>query len=314
VVAEVTSTLAANGTRTVLIGAETGTLEQLGAVQVLALSDPRWVGMAWRAVQHGEVAGVWAEGGRGLARSVREVALRLRLAKLVWLDAEGGLRREGGGRLSHIDRASLSRVLAETHARADLLHEIGEMVDGGLPSVAICTSESLADELFTYAGAGTLFTRNRYIDVRSLALDEFDQAQDLIARGVAEGYLVARNEAQVDAVLANAFGVFVEARYLAGIGALIPHAGARAGELGSLYTLTRFAGGGVGSHLVAHACAEATRRGLVYVYACTTEPRVARFFEANGFGRVGHDAIPAEKWRGYPASRRAAVACFRRNL
>lgn len=313
-IAPVMRELAANGTRTVLVGSERPALESLGARAIVEVSDPRWIGAVWQAVRAGEAAGLLVEDGAALAHAARHVALRLRLAKLVWLDDRGGLARATGGRLSHVDRSALTELAESLPERADLLREIGSMVDGGLPSAAICKPASLADELFTYAGAGTFFTRERYIEVRALGVDEFDPAHDLIRRGVEEGYLVARDDEQLENILTHAFGVFVERRYLAGIGALIPHVEARAGELGSFYTLTRFAGEGVGGHLVAHACKQGAASGFDYVYACTTRARVVQFFEANGFREVDAGDIPAEKWTGYPAARRAQVTCLRRDL
>ena len=57
------------------------------------------------------------------------------------------------------------------------------MLEAGLPAVNICSAEGLAEELFTYAGSGTLFTRDRYMSVRRLGIDDFDAAHDLIHRG-----------------------------------------------------------------------------------------------------------------------------------
>jgi len=179
--------------------------------------------------------------------------------------------------------------------------------------VNLCSFEGVEDDLFTFEGSGTFFARDRYLDVRRLALDEFDAAHDLIRRGVAEGYLVEREPAQLDQVLSNAFGVFVEGRYLAGLGALI-QVEPGAGEICSLYTLTRFLGEGVGGHLVSFALDHARESGLDYVFACTTAPRVEAFFVRHGFRTVMHDAIPRTKWEGYPPERQSRVICVRRDL
>ena len=87
-----------------------------------------------------------------------------------------------------------------------------------------------------------------------------------------------------------------------------------AGEIGSLYTLTRFLGEGVGGHLVSFALECAAEAGFGYVFACTTSARVQRFFERHGFRCVEGDEIPAAKWQGYPAERRSRVRCLRRDL
>ena len=61
-------------------------------------------------------------------------------------------------------------------------------------------------------------------------------------------------------------------------------------------------------------CVAAEASGFAFVYACTTQPRVVRFFESHGFRVVDPGEIPAEKWTGYPRDRRAAVTCLRRDL
>ena len=306
--------LARNGTRSVLIGDEAALLERACGKAVVDAADPRWIGALWHALRSADRVGLCAAPGQALAACARNAALRLRLAKLVWLDPRGGLVRPGGGRLSYVDRSELDAAVSADPARADLLREIGAMVDGGVPSAAICEPGALADELFTYAGAGTFFTRERYIDVRALGLDEFDAAHDLIRRGVDEGYLMARTSEQLEEVLTNGFGVFVERRYLAGLGALIPHPASNAGELGSLYTLTRFAGEGIGGHLVRYAIQDAVEQGFDFVYACTTQQRVVDFFENNGFAQVEASRIPEEKWNDYPGDRRELVTCLRKDL
>jgi amino-acid N-acetyltransferase len=150
--------------------------------------------------------------------------------------------------------------------------------------------------------------------VRALGVDDFDAAHDLLRRGVEEGYLAPRDEAEVDALLASGFGAFVEGRDLAGIGSLLPSLDGKGAEIAGLYTLTRFLGEGVGFSLVAHALAEAEARALSYVFACTVSERVGAFFERNGFRAVAPDALPAEKWRDYDPERRARVHCYRHEV
>ena len=59
---------------------------------------------------------------------------------------------------------------------------------------------------------------------------------------------------------------------------------------------------------------EADRRGLAAVFATTVDERAAQFFERVGFTRVRPSAVPAAKWKGYDARRRARVIVFRREL
>src|SRR5262249_50870980 len=183
--------------------------------------------------------------------------------------------------------------------------------EGG-PAVNVCDLAGLEQELFTYSGSGTLFTRKRYIAVRELGLDDFDAAYDLIDRGVAEGYLAARPSREIDRVLAHGFGAFIEGRHLAGIGALLVDGDARVGEIASLYTVTRFLGEGVGQHLVAHALRRARALRLHCVFAGTTQERVGPSFERQGFEVAAPDELPARKWRGYDRRRRRRLRCYRR--
>jgi N-acetylglutamate synthase-like GNAT family acetyltransferase len=328
--------LEANRTRVLVLSRDRSVLEAVSPVQVSARADAGWPGPLWRAIRQSARVGLLVSPDEELPAACRRIVLRLRLAKLVWIDSIGPLRGPGAERISQLDVAGLDALLGGPEAaaageRTRLLEEIRRMVSGGLPAVNLCDLDGVAAELFTFEGAGTFFARERYLEVRRLALDEFDAAHDLLQRGVAEGYLVERSADQLDEVLASAFGVFVEGRYLAGVGALVVHrsphpdasgrgapqddasaSGEAAGEICSLYTLTRFLGEGVGGHLIDFALELAAEEGLEYVFACTTSPRVQAFFERHGFRIVPPDQIPTRKWEDYPPERRARVRCLRR--
>jgi len=309
--------LEANGTRVVVISTQRGALEAVLGLRVLSGALPRLEAAVWRAFAEVPRVGVAVAGSQTFAPACREIVLRLGVGKLVWIDREGGLLAPDGSRESFVDRAELEALLVSGGVGANarrlaLLREIEEALDAGIAAVNVCTLEGLPDELFSYGGSGTLFTRERYVVVRRLCLDDYDAADDLIARGVAEGFLAPRPPHEIERVLTSGFGAFVEGRHLAGIGALLVIPQARAAELASLYTLTRFLGEGIGYHLVMHALARARSLGCDYVFACTVSDRVAGFFERSGFRRVEPDQIPAEKWRDYDPARRAAVICLRR--
>jgi N-acetylglutamate synthase-like GNAT family acetyltransferase len=314
---QVLKELEANPTDVVLLGADPEWLGRLVAPPLLEPGEGL-EGAVWRGLRRRSRVGIAIDARADLAVAVCGIALRLGVPKLVWLDPAGGLGR-GRQRHSFVDLPELSEMLArgipgESVARVALLRQIEAALRAGLPAVNLCASEGLGDELFTYAGSGTLFTCEGHVTVRRLGIDDFDAADDLIARGVSEGYLVSRAARELDRVFANGYGAFVEDRHLAGIGALLPCAEARAAEIVSLYTLTRFLGEGVGGQLVAALCDAARERGLDYVFACTTTERVAGFFERNGFRRVAEDEVPEEKWRDYDPRRRPRVRCLRREL
>jgi amino-acid N-acetyltransferase len=297
--APVLAELASAGARTIVIAREARILELLGSRPVLRASDPRLEGNVWRALHESPHIGIVVARAEDFGDHARELARKLGVFKLVWLDPDGGIRTKSGDRLAFVHRAELAELLAEPRRlqntqRLRLWREIADMLDAGLQAINVCAPEGLGDELFTYAGSGTLFTRERYVTVRPLGVDDFDAAHDLLRRGVEEGFLAPRDEAEVDALLAAGFGAFVEGRDLAG-----------------LYTLTRFLGEGVGFSLVAFALTEAQQRELTYVFACTVSDRVGSFFERNGFRTVTPDELPADKWRDYDPERRERVLCYR---
>jgi len=305
--------LASNQTRVVLVTTAAAAAEGLVGSEPQRVGDPRLEVAVWRALHRSPHVGVVAPDAEGFAHTWREVALRLGLQKVIVVDPAGGLGRTGSRSGSFVSLEQLRRILREGDeaGRAELLAEIDLALGAGVAAVNLCTLEGLADELFSYAGSGTLFTRERYVAVRKLGVDDYDLAANLVARGVAEGYLAPRSPEAVERVLAAGFGAFVEGSHLAGIGALLEHSEERAGEIASLYTLTRFLGEGVGGHLVGFALERARRRGLVYVFACTTAERVVRFFEAQGFRSVGSDEIPSRKWGDYDPERRRRLSCLR---
>jgi amino-acid N-acetyltransferase len=255
-------------------------------------------------------------------RPAVSLATALRIPKLVLVDPAGGLHAGASGRLSFADANVLETLLRQGQAewsglgdRRPLLLAVRDALDAGVEAVNLCALDGIAEELFTYVGSGTLFTRSDYCRVARLALDDFAQAERLIERGQREGLLKLRSTEEIAALLAVAWGATVD-RHLAGIAGLLtaPYAAERAGEIVGLYTITRFKGEGVGERLVSRLVADAEARGLVYVFACAVDERAMQFFARHGFERGEARAVPAVKWVGYDPRRRARVAVFRRRL
>ena len=202
--------------------------------------------------------------------------------------------------------------------RRALLVEVRAALDRGVEQVNLCPPDGVADELFSYAGSGTLFTEGDYTRVGPLALDEFEQAERLLERGHREGLLKLRSpdrgrrgarrrlrgERVADAISPASPGLLTA-----------PYADERAGEIVGLYTINRFKGEGLGDRLVDRIARRSARRsGSTYVFACTVDERAQQFFERLGFVTVGHEAVPPSKWIGYDARRRARVAALRLDL
>ena len=310
--------LEANRTRVILISDGAEVLASLAGSEPLGAGETATLaGRVWRRLGRNLRIGIATDDRAGFGAECRQIVLALGIRKLIWVDAAGGLIRADGARESFVDAEALrdrsAGVDPNCRSREILVH-VEAMLSAGIAAVNLCTLDGIADELFTYNGSGTLFTREGYVSVRRLGLDDFDAAADLIERGMAEGYLAPRTPEQIERVLESAFGAFVGGDHLAGLGTLLPYRDDRAAEIASLYTLTRFIGEGVGSHLVQFAADRALEEGCRFVFACTTSPRVFVFFERNGFRKVDRGEVPEAKWRAYDPTRRAQVACLRRDL
>jgi amino-acid N-acetyltransferase len=320
--AEVVATLVANGSRVVILSPLEEVAEIASAAAAIGFREANYAPRLWRRLRDRGHAGLRLSSD-DFESDCLEATLALRLAKLVWVQSAAPVERIAGeGRVSMLDLAHLDALIEGRATPSDpelrirperraLVGAIRDMIAGGLPSVNVCAGDELAQELFTYAGAGMFFTHDRYAEVRPLAIDDYDPASDLIDRGEADGYLVPRSGAARDAVLTHGLGVFIEGRYLAGIGALLPHPDENAGEIASLFALTRYMGEGAGSQIVRYAIERARAEGLDYLFSCTTSDRVETFFERHGFRRVSHDEVPKAKWEDYDPERREKVRCLR---
>jgi len=251
----------------------------------------------------------------------QQVAMRLRVHKLILVEPAGGVAGTDDKQISFMDESMLTTLLSAGQAewtglaqRRATFEAIRAALRGGVASVNLCSLAGTARELFTYEGAGTLFTLADYCMVQRLGIDDFEEVERLIERGQRDGILKLRTAEEVAPMLVNGYGATIGAHQLAGICALATYPRDRAGEIVGLYTMTRFKGEGVGARLVDRVLADARAAQLRYVFASTTEERAQVFFERHGFRRVGHADVPATKWDAYDPQRKAQVAVFRRDL
>ncbi len=253
----------------------------------------------------------------------QELAVRLRVHKLILVEPEGGVTGNDGKQMSFMDEQLLAALESAGQAEwAGLAHRrstfdaVRAALLGGVNSVNLCALAGAPRELFTYEGSGTLFTRADYCRIERIGIDDFAEVERLIERGQREGVLKIRTAEEVASLLTSAYGATIGAHHLAGVCALLvaPYRAEHAGEIVGLYAITRFKGEGVGGRLLARALADARAAGLAYVFACTTEERAQAFFERQGFRRVRPADVPPAKWVGYDPQRKAHVAVYRFDL
>jgi len=255
---------------------------------------------------------IWESLARGSAEVARRdpldaaaaVACGGRVHKLVLVAPDVVVQGSGGDRRSFVD-VGRSGLPARLQHLARPLYE-------GVDGVNLVPPGSLATELFTYEGAGTLLTKGEYGEVRRLGFDDYEAVLGLLHRGAELGYLRPRSETDFAALLPRALGFFAAGHQPAGVVALAsePYAGSGLGELEALFTISRFHGEGVGRRLVDALDEEAARAGLDGLFAVTASDDAAAFFESCGYREVGRDSIPAAKWAGYPPERLRSVRSF----
>ena len=73
-----------------------------------------------------------------------------------------------------------------------MLEAIHAALAGGVTSVSLCPLAGVGQELFTYEGSGTLFTRAEYCQVEKLGIDDFHEVERLLQRAEQAGYLKPR--------------------------------------------------------------------------------------------------------------------------
>jgi amino-acid N-acetyltransferase len=254
------------------------------------------------------------------------VLLPCRFSRVLLLDEAGGLSDTAGRLLHFVNARRLQRLLREPDPAAGsgtvapglrrrwVLELVHTLLAHGVLAISLCRMADLEQELFTYQGCGTFFSHNHYCTVRRLAWDDLPTAAALVRHGEQEGYLLPRSEADRLEILLSGYGAFLGGTHpagaqLAGLCGLLtaPYAGERAGEVVTLYTLTRFQGGGIGDHLVREIRRIGRQQGLRSLFACTRDPRVGAFFVRHGFVHVAPDALPAAKWHHYDPARKAGI-------
>jgi N-acetylglutamate synthase-like GNAT family acetyltransferase len=262
--------------------------------------------------------------GVPFADQILQFGLHLRMSRLIWLDREGGINNEAGQVQGYFNSARLTELLRSREVpRLALLQRLQRLLAGGVKAIVLCRVGDLEQELFTYQGCGSFFSRHPYCRVRRLGLDDYAEAVTIIRRGEQEGFLLPRSPVMLSQVLAGSVGAYILEDRLAGLCALhsTAYQAEKAGEVVSLYTLTRYQGVGVGGQLLAHLVQEARQQGLHTLFACTRHERVAEFFlrcrlgrHRDAFYRVDAPMLPAAKWQGYDPLRKREMICLRLQL
>lgn len=277
--------------------------------------DDGWLADLWLSVlDHGWVAVTVPSDGRSVTAA--RLAGALRALKLVVTDDDGGWGRPPRSFADVSTHGEAYRSQLGYRQEGAVVEAIETALVGGVTSVNLCRAEDLDRELFTFDGAGTLFTSGGYVEVVPLSIDDLSAVEDLVAQGVADGLLRPRNRREVARLAVSGLGAkVVGSGHLAGVVGLETEAYREhgLGEVAGLYTVSRFSGSGAGGLLVDGLVEKARSGALDAVFAVTVSDVAAEFFQRRGFHEVGQDDIPAVKWEGYDPGRRASARVFWRD-
>lgn len=297
-VAAVVSELCAGECRVIVVTARDD--DRLSAALASAPRDlPRSVGdlaELWADVEERGMSVVEVGGDPALPSA--DLASRLGVFKLVVTDHLGGWGRSFAALDDLGDGAAERPVVAEA---------VGRALHGGVGGVNVCRAADLDTELFTFDGAGTLFSSDAYVQVTRLRADDLAVVEQLVARGVAEGHLRPRPPTEVVRLALGGLGARVgPSRHLAGFGTLEVerYEADDLAEVTCLYTVNRYEGEGVGGRLVDGLVEAARRLGVRAVFACTVSSRAAALFRRCGFREVPQQQLPDAKWVDYDPERR----------
>lgn len=276
----------------------------------------RWLADLWLAITDRREVVVGADPGQGSAVAAR-LAVSVRARKLVLTDDRGGWGLPPRSFADIDTHAEAFRTQLADRQDGAVVAALQVALAGGVVNVNLCRAEDIDRELFTFDGAGTLFTSGSYVALDRLRVDDLPAVERLVAQGTADGLLRPRTRTEVARLAVGGLGArVVGSGHLAGIVSLDAdtYRDHGLGEVACLYTVSRFSGAGAGAQLIDGLAVRAAELGLQAVFAVTVSDVAAAFFERKGFVEVAHEQIPRAKWAGYDPARRAQARAFLRSI
>ncbi len=255
---------------------------------------------------HGAEAG----GGAGpidpTYRLGAQVALRLGAQKLFLVDRLAGTLRSALPRSSV--QASELEGLPERLAATGLPQAvplctfIAAQLAQGIPDVVLLEGRSahLFREVFTYDGAGILFTATRASRIRRANMRDVTDMTLLLRPEVESGAILPMPESRIEANIDN-YWIYEIDDMAVGVAGLKRYG--EYAELAQFATLPRYRGRGRARELAHFLVEQARAQGFRYVFALSIDPRMWEFFQYLGFQPIDRADLPAEWRQGYDLSR-----------
>jgi len=272
----------------------------------------------------------WSASGRPYNVSSRELAANLagalRASKLFYVTSLAGLstdnyaiespiEADSTGRISRMNLDQAARFVELNPDPDDTGTELArlgfEAARNGVERVHIVDGRAdgaVLREIFSNLGVGTMIYTDEYQSIRPMTRNDVADVYRLMRPLIERGLLVARNEAD----LANRhedYVVFETDGMVHGCAALHSYepdsAGRGQGEIAGLAVDTAYDDLGIGTRIVAYLIERARSRGLVRVFALTTQ--ASDWFEQLGFRSGTVSDVPAQKQSVYDHGRKSRV-------
>ncbi len=246
-----------------------------------------------------------------------EVARALRAVKLIYLSANGVVRRgDDVLRQLSVDEAEalLKRHRAEiTPILVSKLDNAVRAARGGVPRVHIIDAnveEGLLAEVFSNEGIGTLIYANEYQAIRRATKRDVNAIFKLVRKGVETDELVQRTRADIERAYGDYF-VFEVDRNPAACVAVHWYPDERKAELASLIVDPKFENQGIGAKLTQYAEAQARALGAAELYCLSTQA-FNFFVQKGGFDVGSPDDLPPPRRERYEKSGRKSLVLVKK--
>jgi N-acetylglutamate synthase-like GNAT family acetyltransferase len=159
---------------------------------------------------------------------------------------------------------------------------------------------AIYEEVFTHAGAGTLFTCEYPNILRPATEADVRDIMALMQPNISDGSFKPITEDALLSIIRH-FMVYSVNDQIVAAASLVDYGDSC--EVAKLCTLPRFQARGRARALVRALLEEAQKRGRRAVFALTVHPHVGEFFERLGFKPVAREELPEEWKAGYDFSR-----------
>jgi len=187
-------------------------------------------------------------------------------------------------------------------AAAPICEFIAAQLVRGIPDVVLLEGRSaqLFREVFTYDGAGILFTATRASRIRRAHMRDVTDMTLLLRPEVESGAILPVTVSRIEANINNYWIYEIDGMPvgLAGLKRYGEHA-----ELAQFTTLPRYRGHGRARELAQFLMQQAREQGFRYVFALSIDPRMWEFFQYLGFQPIEREALPLEWQKQYDMQR-----------